>query len=143
MNEKFFAARGQSTEVLGSRGQLSKEIDSKEEKNELIAKKKKVQDWLTGIDMDVSYHNMFDKNLTSFRKDYNRYLICRVDSVKKMNFIFEEAKKLGYLCTKGPTSPNFNEPNFNNASGVYQNEEEVYKNPRNYNFSIDLESVKI
>lgn len=143
MSEKFFAARGQLTEVLGSRGQLSKKIDSKKGKNELIAKKKKVQDWLTSLDLDINYHNMFDKNLTSFRKDYNRYLICHVDSFQKRNFILTEAQKLGYVCDKGPISPNCYEPNANNFSGIYKKEEEVYKNPSIYNFSIDLESVKV
>lgn len=115
--------------------QSPKKIDDKEVKIELQQKKKKVQDWLNSLNLNVLYHNAFDKQITKFREDYNRYLICYVASNQKRDAIFEQAKNLGYICEKGPVS----DSRHNKPDDYINNDDDS----KNFSFRIDLESVNL
>lgn len=114
--------------------QSPKKIEEKEVMMELQQKKKKIQDWLNGLNLDIRYHNPFDKQITKFRKDYNRYLICYAGSDQKRNAVFEQAKSLGYICEKGPVNNSYH-----NKPDYITNDDDS----KNFSFSIDLESVNL
>lgn len=130
-------------------------IDTKQVKKELLLKRQKVQNWLTDMDLDVSYTDIFSKNREK-KIDDNHYLFCSVNSMEKMDFILSEAKKLGYICEKGSNSDAYNNGlNFINMQNHVHPSEDIKDTKdnkkskyvkygfRKCNFSIDLDSVKI
>ena len=115
--------------------QTIKKIEDPEKAKQLSFKKQKLQNWLNGLNLNIRFHNQFDKIPTKFRKDYNKYLICYVADNQKMEVILSQAEELGYVCEKGP------------KYNSYHNKPKDYITQQNdseqFSFRIDLESVKL